>query len=86
MVVGTDGELIPFDAFVAHHGAALWASGLWSEHGGWPMYSKFFDNQTPLPLHFHHRDADAAALGKKGKPEAYYFAPQMNPPPGHAAA
>ena len=32
----------------------------------------------PCPLHIHHRDEHAAALGKKGKPEAYYFAPQMN--------
>ena len=79
MVVGADGELIPFDAFVAHHGPRLLGERTWAEHGGWPMYSKFFDNATPLPLHFHHRDADAAALGKKGKPEAYYFAPQMNP-------
>lgn len=29
---------------------------LWAEHGGWPMYSKFFDNQGPLPLHIHQRD------------------------------
>ena len=42
------------------------------------MYSKFFDNQFPLPLHVHHRDQHAAALGKKGKPEAYYFPPQLN--------
>ena len=42
------------------------------------MYSKFFDNQFPLPLHVHHRDEHAAALGKKGKPEAYYFPPQLN--------
>lgn len=42
------------------------------------MYSKFFDNQFPLPLHVHHRDHHAALLGKKGKPEAYYFPPQLN--------
>jgi hypothetical protein len=42
------------------------------------MYSKLFDNQFPLPLHVHHRDQHAAALGKKGKPEAYYFPPQLN--------
>ena len=71
-------ELIPFDAFVAHHGASLIGDRLWSAYQGWPMYSKFFDNQAPLPLHVHHRDQHAAALGKKGKPEAYYFAPQMN--------
>ena len=78
LVVGTEGELIPFDAFVAHHGARLIGERLWSEYQGWPMYSKFFDNQFPLPLHVHHRDQHAAALGKKGKPEAYYFPPQLN--------
>ena len=78
LVVGTRGELIPFDAFVAHHGAQLIGHRLWSEYQGWPMYAKFFDNQFPLPLHVHHRDQHAAALGKKGKPEAYYFPPQLN--------
>jgi hypothetical protein len=78
MVVGAEEELIPFDAFVEHHGASLIGDRLWSAYQGWPMYSKFFDNQAPLPLHVHHRDQHAAALGKKGKPEAYYFAPQMN--------
>ena len=78
MVVGHGDDLIPFDAFVAHHGAALIGERLWSAYQGWPMYSKFFDNQTPLPLHVHHRDEHAAALGKKGKPEAYFFPPQMN--------
>lgn len=79
LVVGADGELIPFDGFVAHHGARLLGEAFWAAHAGWPMYSKFFDNATPLPLHVHHRDEDAAAIGQKGKPEAYYFAPQMNP-------
>jgi hypothetical protein len=79
MVVGPDEALIPFDAFVAHHGADLIGERLWSAYQGWPMYAKFFDNQTPLPLHVHHRDGHAAALGKKGKPEAYFFPAQMNP-------
>ena len=78
MVVEPDGSLVPFDAFVAHHGAAVIGERLWSAHGGWPMYSKFFDNQFPLPLHVHHRDHHAALLGMKGKPEAYYFPPQLN--------
>ena len=78
LVVGPDGELMPFDAFVGHHGAQLIGDRLWAEYGGWPMYAKFFDNQFPLPLHVHHRDEHAAALGKKGKPEAYYFPPQLN--------
>ncbi len=51
---------------------------VWDEHGCWPMYSKFFDNQGPLPLHIHHRDEHAANVEQLGKPEAYYFPPQLN--------
>jgi len=51
---------------------------LWEEYGSWPMYSKFFDNQGALPHHIHHRDEHARAVGQAGKPEAYYFPPQVN--------
>ncbi len=51
---------------------------VWSEHECWPMYSKFFDNKGALPHHVHHRDEHAALTGQKGKPEAYYFPPQVN--------
>jgi hypothetical protein len=51
---------------------------LWNEWKSWPMYSKFFDNQQPLPFHIHHRDHHAALTGQRGKPEGYYFPPQVN--------
>ncbi len=51
---------------------------LWDEYGSWPMYSKFFDNLGPLPHHIHHNDEKAALIGQLGKPEAYYFPPQLN--------
>ncbi len=51
---------------------------LWDAHESWPMYSKFFDNMGPLPHHIHHNDEHAALIGQKGKPEAYYFPPQLN--------
>lgn len=51
---------------------------LWDEHKSWPMYSKFFDNMGPLPHHIHHNDEEAAKIGQLGKPEAYYFPPQLN--------
>ena len=36
------------------------------KHGGWTMYSKFFDNQEPLPHHLHQDDETASAVGQKG--------------------
>ena len=51
---------------------------LWDEYQSWPMYSKFFDNMGPLPHHIHHNDEEAAKIGQLGKPEAYYYPPQLN--------
>ncbi|GAA4852441.1 hypothetical protein GCM10023221_35250 [Luteimicrobium xylanilyticum] len=78
LVVDPDGTLLPFDEFVSHHGAAAVGERLWEGHGGWTMYSKFYDNLLPLPFHVHHDDEKAALVGKVGKPEAYYYSPQMN--------
>ncbi len=57
---------------------ALIGKRLWDKYGNWPMYSKFFDNMGPLPHHIHHNDEKAALIGQQGKPEAYYFPPQLN--------
>jgi len=51
---------------------------IWDEYESWPMYSKFFDNKGALPHHMHHRDEHAQLTGQNGKPEAYYFPPQVN--------
>lgn len=51
---------------------------LWDKHKRWPMYSKFFDNQGPLPHHIHHSDEFAALTNQFGKPEAYFFPTQVN--------
>ena len=81
LVLDPDGGVIPFDEFIAHFKAEAIGQH-WETSGLWPMYSKFFDNQAPLPFHIHHRDEHAALVGKPGKPEAYYFPPQMNNHPG----
>lgn len=78
LVVGPDGEIIPFDEFIGHTKGATIGDRLWDTYGKWPMYSKFFDNQYPLPFHVHQKDEHAALVGKMGKPEAYYFPPQLN--------
>ena len=51
---------------------------LWNQFQGWTMYSKFFDNLKALPFHIHHNDKYAQLTGQLGKPEAYYFPPQVN--------
>lgn len=51
---------------------------LWDKFNRWPIYSKFFDNKGALPHHVHHNDKFAAMVGQLGKPEAYYFPPQVN--------
>ncbi|MEI6423047.1 MAG: hypothetical protein WCP55_12570, partial [Lentisphaerota bacterium] len=56
---------------------------IWNKYGCWPVYSKFFDNLGPLPHHVHHNDKHAALVGQRGKPEAYYFPPQLNNHGGH---
>ena len=64
--------------FVDKLGADLIGDYLFDKYGTWPMYSKFFDYSTPL-FHHLHLDFDAAErVGKIGKPEAYYYPPQMN--------
>jgi hypothetical protein len=42
------------------------------------VYAKFFDNMGPIPHHMHQSNADAALVGREGKPEGYYFPPQHN--------
>ncbi len=51
---------------------------IWGEYNSWPMYSKFFDNMDALPHHIHHADEHAKLTGQLGKPEAYFFPPQVN--------
>ena len=59
-------------------GSELIGSELMKRYGTWPMYSKFFDYDTPLFHHLHLDFAAAARVGRLGKPESYYFPPQLN--------
>ncbi len=63
---------------IENHGEQFLGPEVMKAHGGWTMYSKFFDNLEPLPHHLHHTDEMAAKVGQRGKPEAYYFPPQLN--------
>ena len=59
-------------------GDLLLGSTVMSREGGWNLLCKFFDNMGPIPHHMHQSDAQAKLVGRKGKPEAYYFPPQYN--------
>lgn len=59
-------------------GEELVGRELMETYNGWPMYSKFFDNENPLFHHLHLTFEAAARVGKLGKPECYYFPKQLN--------
>jgi hypothetical protein len=59
-------------------GDQILGASVMREQGGWNLLCKFFDNLGPIPHHMHQDDAFAAKVGRKGKPEAYYFPPQYN--------
>ncbi len=82
-IVADDGSLIPLTEAVEELGAELLGERIWNEYHAWPVYSKFFDNLGPLPHHIHHRDQHAKLVGQRGKPECYYFPPQLNNHGGH---
>lgn len=76
-------DKVLFKSFVDELKDELIGSELYETYGSWPMYSKFFDFQNPLFHHVHLTFEAAARVGRLGKPEAYYFSPQMNPSQGN---
>ena len=59
-------------------GDLLIGSATMAREGGWNLLCKFFDNLGPIPHHMHQSEEQAKLLGRRGKPEAYYFPPQYN--------
>lgn len=63
---------------IAAHGPEMIGDDLWKTYKRWPVYSKFFDNLGPIPHHMHQSQEQAKLVGQEGKPESYYFPPQLN--------
>ncbi len=76
-VVHDGGKFTLRDA-VAAHGEEIVGKKIWDRYKRWPVYSKFFDNLGPIPHHMHQSQEQAEKLGLEGKPESYYFPPQLN--------
>ncbi len=74
-----DGEKFTLKDAVEAEGARLIGPKLWDEFHRWPVFSKYFDNMGPIPHHLHQNWDQAKLVGQEGKPESYYFPPQLNP-------
>src|SRR3954469_17418241 len=73
-----EGEEFLLRDAVAEAGDQLIGKSLFGKYNRWPVYSKFFDNMGPIPHHMHQGFEDAKLVGQEGKPESYYFPPQLN--------
>ncbi len=73
-----EGEQFLLKDAVSEAGEPLIGKAMFDEYNRWPVYSKFFDNMGPIPHHMHQSMKDAALVGQEGKPESYYFPPQLN--------
>jgi hypothetical protein len=49
-----------------------------NKYGRWMMFSKFYDNMGPIAHHVHLMDYHAEKVHMLGKPEGYYYPPQLN--------
>lgn len=70
------------DAVAEGQGRVI-GKAIWDKYQRWPVYSKFFDNMGPIPHHMHQQHEHAAKTGQQGKPECYYFPPQLNNAENH---
>ena len=78
-IVSADGkERVLLRDAVEELGSEIIGETLWNKYHRWPMFSKFFDNQGPLPHHIHHREHHAKRVNQAGKPEMYFFPSQCN--------
>jgi hypothetical protein len=73
-----DGKRFLLKEAVDQAGDLLLGADVMQREKGWNLLCKFFDNWGPIPHHMHQSDAQAKLVGRRGKPEAYYFPPQYN--------
>ena len=76
--VRLNGERFQLKEAVEVSGDLLLGSSVMERERGWNVLCKFFDNMGPIPHHLHQSEEQAKLVGRRGKPEAYYFPPQYN--------
>jgi len=76
--IAANGSRVLLKEAVEKIGDEFLGADVMREKGGWNLLCKFFDNLGPIPHHMHQMEEHARKVGRKGKPEAYYFPPQYN--------
>jgi hypothetical protein len=78
-----EGERFLLRDAVQEGAARVVGKAIWDQYKRWPVFSKFFDNMGPIPHHMHQMAKHAELTGQQGKPESYYFPPQLNAAQNH---
>ncbi|MGF1581673.1 MAG: hypothetical protein ACFCD0_20280 [Gemmataceae bacterium] len=79
VVVGGKKKFTLREAIAAEEQGERLLGPIFENYGRWPVYSKFFDNMGPIPHHMHQSNEQAKLVNnQEGKPESYYFPPQLN--------
>ena len=81
--VVSEGQRFTLKEAIEAEGERLIGRAMWDTYHRWPVYSKFFDNLGPIPHHLHQSEEQARLVGREGKPEGYYFPPQLNASSGN---
>ena len=76
--IALDGRRVLLKEAIATLGDVFLGADVMSTYGGFNLLCKFFDNLGPIPHHMHQMEEHARRVGRKGKPEAYYFPVQYN--------
>ncbi len=77
-IVLNDKKIILLKDAIEVKGNLILGKETMERYGGWKILTKFFDNLGPIPHHLHQDNEEASLVGREGKPEAYYFPPQLN--------
>jgi len=76
-VISGDKRMLLAD-LIGSSGTDILGEKVMSKWGGLKIFAKFFDNMEALPHHVHIGEKHAKLIGMDGKPESYYFPPQVN--------
>ena len=76
--VYSNGQKMLLKDIISEMGADILGDKVMNKWAGLKVFAKFFDNMDALPHHIHLGEKHAKNVGMEGKPEAYYFPPQVN--------